>query len=46
MSVTTLNLVPSLLKMLSHFATSYHALSHLITLYHTSLNEKQCQQQF
>ena len=33
MSMTTLNLVPILLKMLSLLATSYHVLSHLITLY-------------
>ena len=32
-SMTTLDLVPILLKMLSHIVTSYHVLSHLVTLY-------------
>ena len=38
--MTTLNLVAWLLKLLSHFATSYHILPHLITLYPPSLTEK------
>ena len=41
--MTTLNLVPRLLKILSHLSTSYHVLSQLITLYPPSLIEKQCQ---
>ena len=40
MSMTTLNLVPSLLKVLSHLATSYHMLLHFLTLYPPSLIEK------
>ena len=37
--VATLNLVPRLLKMLSHLAISYDALSHLVILYPPSLIE-------
>ena len=40
LSVTTLNLVPRLLKILAHLATSYHVLSNLITLSPSSLKEK------
>ena len=40
MSVTSLSLIPSLLKMLSHLAKSYHALSHLLTFYPPILTEK------
>ena len=39
MSMTTLDLVPRLLKMLSHIVTSYHVLQHLVTLYPPSLIE-------
>ena len=39
MSMTTLDLVPRLLKMLSHIVTSYHVLSHLVMLYPPSLIE-------
>ena len=38
-SVTTLNLVPRLLGLLSHLPTSYHVLSHLITSYPLSFTE-------
>ena len=38
-SVTTLNLVPNLLKKLSHLATSYHVLPHLFTPYPPCLRE-------
>ena len=37
--MTTLNLVPSLLKNLTYVATSYHALSNLTTLSAPSLIE-------
>ena len=39
MSMTTLTLALRLLKTLSHFATSYHNLSHLITFFILSLIE-------
>ena len=42
-SMRTLNLVHRLLKILSHLATYYHMLPHLITLYSQSLIEKQCE---
>ena len=42
-SMRTLNLVHRLLKILSHLATYYHMLPHLITLYSPSLIEKQCE---
>ena len=42
-SAGTLNLVHGLLKILPHLATYYHMLSHLITLYPTSLMGKKCE---
>ena len=39
MSMTTSNLVPRILKLLSHSPTSYHLLLHLITLYPAFLIE-------
>ena len=42
-SVTTLNLVSSLLKKLSHLVTSYHIFSHPITLYLPNLIESYSQ---
>ena len=40
MSMANITLVPSILEILSHLATSHHVLSQLITLYPPSLIAK------
>ena len=45
MSIRTLEFLPRVLKVLSHLATSYHVLSHLIMLYPQCLIEKESQSQ-